>query len=98
MTKIAPLRDHVVVELIESEAVTAGGIVIPDSATEKPSQGIVRAVGTGKYNDKNKFIPVTVKVGDRVLFSKAAGQQLKVDGEIIHIFSEEQIIAVINPK
>lgn len=98
MTKIAPLRDQIVVELIESESVTAGGIVIPDSATEKPSQGIVRAVGAGKYNDKNKFIPVAVKVGDRVLFSKSAGQQLKVDNEIVHIFSEDQIIAVVNPK
>lgn len=96
--KIEPLHDLVVVELIESEAVTAGGIVIPDSATEKPSQGFVKAVGPGKYRDNGHFTPVTVKVGDRVLFSKAAGQQLKVGNEIIHIFSEDQIIAVINPK
>lgn len=98
MTDIQPLHDLVVVELIESEAVTAGGIVIPDSATEKPSQGFVRATGPGRYTERGDFVPVTVKIGDRVLFSKAAGQQLKVNNEIIHIFSEEQIIAVVNPK
>lgn len=95
---ITPLRDQLVVELIDSESVTAGGIVIPDSATEKPSQGIVKAVGPGRYLDDGKFVPTTVKVGDRVMFSKSAGQQLKISNEIIHIFVEDQIIAVINPK
>lgn len=98
MTEINPLRDQIVVELIETESVTASGIVIPDAATEKPSQGVVTAVGPGRYTDKGDFIPVTVKVGDRVLFSKTAGQQLKVDGDIVHIFTEDQIIAVINPR
>ena len=98
MTVIKPLRDQIVVELIETESVTASGIVIPDSATEKPSQGTVTATGPGRYTEKGDFIPVTVKTGDRVLFSKTAGQQLKLDGTIIHIFTEDQIIAVINPR
>ena len=98
MTTLQPLHDKIVVELIKSETITASGIIIPDSATEKPSQGTVTAVGPGKHDAKGNFIPVTVKPGDRVLFSKTAGQQLKVNDEEIHIFAEDQIIAVINPR
>lgn len=98
MTTLQPLHDKIVVEPIEAESVTAGGIVIPDSATEKPAQGIVTAVGPGRYDDRGNFIPVTVRVGDRVLFSRTAGQTLKVDSDELHIFTEDQIIAVINPR
>lgn len=95
---LQPLHDKIVVELIETESVTAGGIVIPDAATEKPSQGTVSAVGPGRHTEKGDFIPTTVKVGDRVLFSKTAGQQIKVGDDIFHVFTEDQIIAVINPR
>lgn len=98
MISLQPLFDKIVVQLIATESVTSGGIVIPDSATEKPSQGIVTATGPGRHDDKGNFIPVTVKVGDRVLFAKTAGQEIKVGDEEIHIFNEDQIIAVINPK
>lgn len=98
MTTLQPLFDKIVVQLIKAEAITAGGIVIPDAATEKPSQGIVTAVGPGRHDDKGNFIQVTVKVGDRVLFSKTAGQVLKLDDEDVHVFNEDQIIAIVNPK
>ena len=79
--KLRPLADRVIVKRLENETKTASGIVIPDSAAEKPDQGEVLAVGPGKRNDKGELTALTVKVGDRVLFGKYSGQTVKVDGE-----------------
>ena len=79
--KLVPVEDRVVVKIIEQEMMTATGIVLPDTAKEKPSKGRVEAVGPGKYNDKGDIIPMGVKVGDLVVFAKYAGTELKLDGE-----------------
>jgi chaperonin GroES len=79
--KLVPLEDRVVVKIIEQEQVTATGIVLPDTAKEKPSKGRVEAVGPGKYSDKGDLLPMPVKVGDLVVFAKYAGTELKLDGE-----------------
>ena len=79
--KLVPLEDRVVVKIIEQEQVTATGIVLPDTAKEKPSKGRVEAVGPGKYSDKGDLLPMQVKVGDLVVFAKYAGTELKLDGE-----------------
>jgi chaperonin GroES len=79
--KLVPLEDRVVVKIIEQEMMTATGIVLPDTAKEKPSKGRVEAVGAGKYNDKGDLIPMGVKVGDLVVFAKYSGTELKLDGE-----------------
>jgi chaperonin GroES len=93
--KIRPLHDRVIVKRLEEERKTASGIVIPDNATEKPDQGEVRAVGPGKRDESGKHIAVDVKVGDRVLFGKYAGQTVKVDGEELLVMREEDIMGVI---
>ena len=94
--KIRPLHDRVIVKRKEEERKTASGIVIPDSAnTEKPDQGEILAVGAGKKDDNGKLIPLDVKVGDRVLFGKYAGQTVKVDGEEVLVMREEDIMGVI---
>lgn len=95
MSKLKPLRDRVVVKLIETEAVTSFGLVIPDTATEKPTQGEVVEVGTGGFAKDGTIVPLVVKPGDKILFSKHAGQTLKVDGEEYHILREEEIVAII---
>jgi len=92
--KIRPLHDRVIVKRSEEERTTASGIVIPDSATEKPDQGIVQAVGAGKRDDSGKLIALDVKVGDKVLFAKYRGDTVKVDGEELLVLSESEIIAV----
>jgi chaperonin GroES len=79
--KLVPVEDRVVVKIIEQEMVTATGIVLPDTAKEKPSKGRAVAVGAGKYTDKGDLIPMPVKVGDLVVFAKYAGTELKLDGE-----------------
>ena len=79
--KIRPLHDRVIVKRLEEERKTASGIVIPDSATEKPDQGEILAVGPGKRDDSGKLVAMDVKVGDRVLFGKYSGQSVKVEGE-----------------
>ena len=79
--KLVPLEDRVVVKIIEQEQVTAAGIVLPDTAKEKPSKGRVMAVGPGKYNDKGDLIPMSVKEGDLVVFAKYSGTELKLDGD-----------------
>ena len=79
--KLVPLEDRVVVKIMEQEEMTASGIVLPDTAKEKPSKGRVVAVGPGKYDDKGKLIPMPVKEGDIVVFAKYAGTELKLDGE-----------------
>lgn len=93
--KIRPLHDRVIVKRLEEERKTASGIVIPDTAAEKPDQGEVIAVGPGKRNDKGELIAMDVKVGDRVLFGKYAGQTVKVEGEELLVMREEDIMGVI---
>jgi len=93
--KIRPIHDRVIVKRLEEERKTASGIVIPDSAAEKPEQGEVKAVGTGKRQDDGTICPIDVKVGDRVLFGKYSGQTVKVDGEELLVMREEDIMGVI---
>ncbi len=93
--KIRPLHDRVIVKRMEEERKTASGIVIPDSAAEKPDQGEVIAVGPGKKDDSGKTIAMDVKVGDRVLFGKYAGQGVKIEGEEVLVMREEDIMGVI---
>ena len=92
---LKPLSDRVVVRRVDSESVTAGGIFIPDAATEKADQGTVLAVGTGKRNDEGEVVALDVAVNDRVLFGKFAGQTVKVNGEEVLILKEDDILAVI---
>ncbi|HET9462397.1 MAG TPA: co-chaperone GroES [Thiobacillus sp.] len=93
--KIRPLHDRVIVKRMEEERKTASGIVIPDTATEKPDQGEIVAVGAGKKDDQGKLIPLDVKVGDRVLFGKYAGQTVKVEGDELLVMREEDIMGVV---
>lgn len=93
--KIRPLHDRVVVRRMEEERTSAGGIVIPDSAAEKPAQGEVIAVGKGKVLDNGEVRPLDVKVGDKVLFSKYGGTEVKVEGETLLVMREDDITAVI---
>jgi len=93
--KIRPLHDRVIVKRMEEERKTASGIVIPDAATEKPDQGEVVAVGNGKIGDDGKLRPMSVKVGDKVLFGKYSGQAFKMDGVELLQMREEDIIGVI---
>ena len=92
---IRPLHDRVIVKRVEAERTTASGIVLPDSAGEKPDQGEVLAVGPGKRDDNGKQIALDVKVGDRVLFGKYAGQAVKVDGQEVLVMREEDIMGVL---
>ncbi len=92
---LRPLHDRVIVKRLDNERKTASGIVIPDSAAEKPDQGEVVAVGPGKRTEDGKVLPMDVKVGDKVLFGKYAGQTVKVDGEELLVIREEEILAVI---
>ena len=93
--KIRPLHDRVVVRRMEEERTSAGGIVIPDSATEKPSKGEVLSVGNGKILDNGEVRGLDVKAGDRVLFGKYSGTEIKVDGEELLVMREDDIMAVI---
>ena len=92
---IKPLHDRVLVRRVEETTKTAGGIIIPDTAKEKPSEGVVEAVGNGRQAPDGKVAPMSVKVGDRVLFGKYAGTEVKLDGEARLIIREEDILAVI---
>jgi chaperonin GroES len=93
--KIRPLHDRVIVKRMEEERKTASGIVIPDTATEKPDQGEVVAVGPGKRDDSGKLIEMALKAGDRVLFGKYAGQTVKMDGQELLVMREEDIMGVV---
>jgi chaperonin GroES len=93
--QIRPLHDRVIVRRLEEERKTASGIVIPESATEKPDQGEIIAVGNGKVGDDGKIRPLDVKVGDKVLFSKYGGQIVKVQGQEFMVMREEDIMGVI---
>jgi chaperonin GroES len=93
--KIRPLHDRIIVKRLEEERKTASGIVIPDTAAEKPDQGEVKAIGKGKKTDEGKVIPIDLKVGDRVLFGKYSGQTVKVEGEELLVMREEDIMGVV---
>ncbi|MFI5319560.1 MAG: co-chaperone GroES [Myxococcota bacterium] len=93
--KIRPLQDRILIKRVDEEQKTAGGIIIPDSAKEKPQEGRVVAVGNGKAGDDGKVRPLDVKKGDRVLFSKYAGSEVKLDGEEHMIIREEDVLGVI---
>ena len=93
--KIRPLHDRVLVRRVEAEEKTAGGIIIPDSAKEKPAEGEVVAVGEGTRDDDGDRIPLDVKVGDRVLFGKWSGTEVKVGGEDLLIMKESDILGII---
>ena len=93
--KIRPLHDRVIVKRLEEERVSAGGIVIPDSAAEKPVQGKIVAVGKGKILEDGSVRALDVKVGDKILFGKYSGTEVKVDGEELLVMREEDLVAVI---
>ena len=95
-TNLKPLVDRVLVEPVEEKEVKKGGIIIPDSAKEKPTEGIVVALGTGKTDDNGKKVAFEVKKGDRVLVSKYGGTEIKLDGKEFRIFSSDDILAVID--
>jgi len=92
---LRPLHDRVIIKRMEEERTSPGGIVIPDSAAEKPSKGEVIAAGNGKRTDRGEVIAMDVKVGDKVLFGKYSGTEVKVDGEDLLVMREEDIMAVI---
>lgn len=92
--KLVPLADRVVVKAIEQEEMTKGGIVLPDTAKEKPQEGEVLAVGSGRLLDNGERVPLEVKVGDRVVYSKYGGTEIKLDGEEYIILRESDILAV----
>jgi chaperonin GroES len=94
--KIRPLNDRVVVKRVEEEAKTPGGIIIPDTAKEKPQEGKVMAVGPGRRDEKGKLTPLDVKEGDRVLFSKYAGTEIKINGEEHIVMREDDILGILN--
>jgi chaperonin GroES len=94
-TKFRPLHDRLVVKRIEADQKSAGGIIIPDTAKEKPSQGEVIAVGPGARDEAGKLVPLDVKVGDKVLFGKWSGTEVKLDGEDLLIMKESDIMGVI---
>src|ERR1700691_3872454 len=93
--KFRPLHDRVVVERIDAEAKSAGGIIIPDTAKEKPSQGKIASVGPGGRDESGKLIPIDLKVGDRVLFGKWSGTEVKIDGAELLIMKESDIMGVL---
>jgi len=94
-TKFRPLHDRVVVRRIEAEEKTAGGIIIPDTAKEKPQQGEVVGVGPGGRDESGKLIPIDLKVGDKVLFGKWSGTEVKIDGQDLLIMKESDIMGVL---
>ena len=96
--KIRPLHDRVIVKRLDEERTSPGGIVIPDTATEKPIQGKVIAVGKGKILEDGKVRPLDVKVGDKILFGKYSGTEVKVDGDDLLVMREEDVMAIIEGK
>ena len=92
---IRPLHDRIIVERLEEETKTAGGIIIPDTAKEKPQQGKVIAVGKGKKTEDGKVLPLDVKVGDKILFGKYAGTEIKIEGKEFLMMREDDVLGVI---
>ncbi|HZQ67572.1 MAG TPA: co-chaperone GroES [Terriglobales bacterium] len=95
-TKFTPLHDRILVRRVEEATTTRGGIIIPDSAKDKPQEGEVVSVGKGKINEDGKVFPLDVKEGDRVLFGKYAGTEIKIDGEDFLIMKEEEVLGVLS--
>jgi chaperonin GroES len=93
--KLRPLQDRIIVQRVEEESKTKGGIIIPDSAKEKPAEGIVISVGKGKVADDGKLIPMEVKTGNRILFGKYSGTEVKVEGEEYLIMREDDVLGII---
>jgi chaperonin GroES len=96
--RFRPLHDRVLLRRVDEEAQTAGGIIIPDTAKEKPMEGEILAVGPGSLNEKGERIPLDVKVGDHVLFGKWSGTETKIDGEELSIMKESDIIGIIESE
>ncbi len=94
--KLTPLHDRIVVRRVEEAETTRGGIIIPDSAKDKPQEGEVVAVGKGKSNEEGKVFPLEVKEGDRILFGKYAGTEIKIDGEEFLIMREEEVLGILS--
>jgi chaperonin GroES len=94
-TKLRPLHDRILVKRVEEEEVRRGGIIIPDTAKEKPQEGKVIAVGTGKVTEDGKKIPLDVKAGDRILFGKYSGSEVKIDDEEYLILKEEDVLGIL---
>jgi chaperonin GroES len=95
-TKLTPLHDRIVVRRVEEAETSRGGIIIPDSAKDKPQEGEVIAVGKGKSNEEGKVHPLDVKAGDRILFGKYAGTEIKIDGEDLLIMREEEVLGILS--
>jgi chaperonin GroES len=93
--KLRPLHDRILVQRVQEESKTKGGIIIPDTAKEKPAEGKVIAVGNGKKGDDGKLIPLEIKEGDRVLFGKYAGTEVKIEGEEFLIMREDDVLGII---
>jgi chaperonin GroES len=94
-TKLTPLHDRIVVKRVAESETTKGGIIIPDTAKDKPQEGKVIAVGKGKSNDEGKVFPLDVKAGDRILFGKYAGTEIKIDSEELLIMREEEVLGIL---
>src|ERR1700756_5425990 len=94
-TKFTPLHDRILVRRVEDAGTTRGGIIIPDSAKDKPQEGEVIAIGKGKTNDEGKVFPLVLKEGDRILFGKYSGTEIKIDGEDFLIMKEEEVLGVV---
>jgi chaperonin GroES len=95
-TKLRPLHDRILIKRVEEEEVRRGGIIIPDTAKEKPQEGKVIAVGTGKVTEDGKKIPLDVKAGDRILFGKYSGSEVKIDDEEYLILREEDVLGILD--
>src|SRR6476660_1173833 len=95
-TKLTPLHDRIVVRRIEEAETTRGGIIIPDTAKDKPQEGEVIAVGKGKVNEDGKTFPLAVKEGDRILFGKYSGTEIKIDGDEFLIMREEEVLGILS--
>ena len=93
--KIRPLQDRIIVKRVQEEEKTKGGIIIPDTAKEKPIEGKVLAVGTGRILENGTKVPLDVKVGDRILFGKYSGTEIKIDGEEVLIVREDEVLAIM---
>jgi chaperonin GroES len=95
-TKFAPLHDRILVRRVEEAGTTRGGLIIPDSAKDKPQEGTVISVGRGKTNEEGKLFPLTVKEGDSILFGKYSGTEIKLDGEDFLIMKEEEVLGILS--
>ena len=96
MAKFTPLHDRILVKRVEEATTTRGGIIIPDSAKDKPQEGEVISVGTGRVNDEGKKFPLAVKDGDRILFGKYSGTEIKIDGEDYIIMKEDEVLGILS--